>query len=167
MKPLDFFETIPQAMRQITRGAFLTVKAGDDINIMTIGWASLGYIWRKNIVTVVVRTSRHTFGIIERAADFTLSAPLTDQSKALGLCGTLSGKNCNKFEKSGLQVKSAQKTVTPISDIPGIHYECRIVYASPMTPARLAKDYVALYPDKDFHTMYYGEVMACYSNEDE
>jgi hypothetical protein len=52
-----------EAMEIIKKGAFLTVKAGDAVNTMTIGWATMGHIWRKDVLMVAVRKSRHTFGI--------------------------------------------------------------------------------------------------------
>ena len=52
--------------------------------------------------------------------------------------------------------------MTPIIDAAGLHVECRLVYKSAMNPEDLIPDYHALYPEKDYHTLYYGEVLACY-----
>ena len=52
---------------------------------------------------------------------------------------------------------------TMVSWGPGLHYECKIVYKSAMDPAYLNKDYdAALYPEKDYHTLYFGEIVDCY-----
>ena len=59
-----------RAMQQIKNGAFLTVKAGEDLNTMTIGWATMGFVWRKPIFMIAVRDSRHTFGIIPLCRPF-------------------------------------------------------------------------------------------------
>ncbi|OPX34868.1 MAG: flavin reductase, partial [Desulfobacteraceae bacterium 4484_190.1] len=78
MKEIDYMAVAEKAMNQIKEGAFLTVRAGEALNTMTIGWATIGYVWRKPVFMVLVRDSRHTFGIIEKAADFTVSVPMTD-----------------------------------------------------------------------------------------
>ncbi len=163
MKPMDYMTVAPKAMEQIKKGAFLTVKSGETINTMTIGWATIGYVWRKPIMTVAVRLSRHTFGIIEMADDFTVSIPSSDMKKELMFCGTKSGRDYNKFTECNLQVSDSQNVFTPIIKAPGLHYECKIVYKSAMDPAYLNKDYdIALYPEKDYHTLYYGEILDCY-----
>jgi len=150
------------AMNRIKEGAFLTVKAQDAINTMTIGWAAIGYVWGKPIFMVAVRDSRHTFGIMEKAQDFTVSVPMTDMRDAIMFCGTKSGRNHDKFKACGLALLDAQKTVTPIIQTPGLHFECRIVFKAPMDPSRLAADYHTLYPQKDYHTLYFGEILDCY-----
>jgi hypothetical protein len=62
-----------------------------------------------------------------------------------------------------LQTSDSQKVITPIIKVPGLHYECKIVYKSAMDPADLNKDYDAsLYPEKDYHTLYFGEIVECY-----
>jgi flavin reductase (DIM6/NTAB) family NADH-FMN oxidoreductase RutF len=167
MERVNYEAVLPLVMKQIKQGAFLTALAGDDLNVMTIGWASLGFIWGKSIMTIAVRPTRHTFGIIERATDFTVSVPLSGMDKELEFCGTNSGRAGNKFKKSGLEIFPSIKAHTPILMVPGIHYECRIVFKSPMDPKNLAEDYKHLYPQKDFHTLYFGEILECYSTADE
>jgi flavin reductase (DIM6/NTAB) family NADH-FMN oxidoreductase RutF len=167
MQHVDYLASAERAMKQIEKGAFLTVQAGDKVNIMTIGWASIGFLWGAPMMTVLVRKSRYTWNIMERAVDFTVSVPMADARKALEICGTLSGRKIDKREKSGLEFFPAETVKTPIIDIPGIHFECRIVYKTPLDPLLLAESYKHLYPEKDFHTMYFGEIVYSYSTDDE
>ena len=95
MKRIDYMTVAPKAMTQIKKGAFLTVKSGEAINTMTIGWATIGHVWRKPIMMVAVRLSRHTFGMIETAEDFTVSIPASDMKEELMFCGTKSGRDYN------------------------------------------------------------------------
>jgi flavin reductase (DIM6/NTAB) family NADH-FMN oxidoreductase RutF len=162
VKKMDYMVVAERAMNQIKEGAFLTVKAGDAINTMTIGWATIGYVWRKPIFMMAVRDSRHTFGIMERAADFTVSVPMTDMKDAILFCGTKSGRDHDKFKECGLHLMGSQKTVTPIIDTPGLHFECKIVFKAPMDPAHLAAECDTIYPQKDYHTLYFGEILDCY-----
>ncbi len=162
MKRIDYMAVAHKAMTQIKKGVFLTVKSGKAINTMTIGWATIGHVWRKPIIMVAVRLSRHTFSIIETAEDFTVSIPLSDMKKEIMFCGTKSGRDYNKFKECNLQTLDSQKVITPIVNVPGLHYECKIVYKSVMDPAFLNKDYdAALYPEKDYHTLYFGEIVDC------
>lgn len=162
MKHLDYMDVAKTVMTQLNQGAFLTVKASDQLNTMTIGWATMGIIWSKPIVMVAVRNSRYTFGIMEKAADFTISFPKTGMDKELSFCGSKSGRNVDKFKACNLKAIPAQKTASPIIQMPGIHFECKIVYKSAMDAAFLDDTYKKLYPLSDFHTLYFGELLACY-----
>ena len=163
MKHLDDMAVADQAMARIGKGAFLTVKADRQVNTMTIGWAMLGVVWSKPMMMVAVRDSRHTFSIIEKATDFTVSAPGDGMKKEIAFCGTKSGRDYDKFKECGLVAGAAQTSVSPIIQVPGIHFECKIVYKSAMDPAFLDAGYDKdLYPEKDFHTLYFGEIIGCY-----
>ena len=163
MKRIDYMAVAHKAMTQIQKGVFLTVKSGKAINTMTIGWAIIGYVWRKPIMMVAVRLTRHTFSIIETAEDFTVSIPSSDMKKEIMFCGTKSGRDYNKFKECNFKISDSQKVITPIIKVPGLHYECKIVYKSAMDPAFLNTDCdTALYPEKDYHTLYFGEIVDCY-----
>ena len=103
MKRIDYMTVAPKAMEQIKKGAFLTVKSGQARNTMTIGWATIGHVWRKPVIMVAVRLSRHTFSIIETAEDFTVSIPSSNMKKEIMFCGTKSGRDHNKFKECNLQ----------------------------------------------------------------
>lgn len=162
MRDVDFRSAYEKVMKQIQEGAFLTVRAGSRVNTMTIGWATLGIAWRQPIMMVMVRNSRHTFGIIEKAADFTVSVPSRDMKKEIAFCGTKSGRDMDKFRECPLTTANGKHVVSPIIQTPGIHFECRIVYKNAIDPALLTRSYDALYAEKDYHTLYFGEIVACY-----
>jgi flavin reductase (DIM6/NTAB) family NADH-FMN oxidoreductase RutF len=111
---------------------------------------------------VMVRNSRHTFSLIEKAADFTVSVPTGNMKKEIAFCGTKSGRDVDKFKECRLKTASSQQVVSPIIKIPGIHFECHIVYKNAIDPTRLIRDYDQIYPEKDYHTLYFGEIQACY-----
>ncbi|PKN69846.1 MAG: flavin reductase [Deltaproteobacteria bacterium HGW-Deltaproteobacteria-12] len=166
MVDLNYMSIAEDAMKKIKKGAFLTVKTGNELNTMTIGWATFGVVWQKPIMMVAVRSTRHTFGIIERAADFTVTVPAGDMGKETAFCGSKSGRDVDKFKICNLEIFNSQKVASPIIKIRGHHYECKIVYKSAMHPAHLDKNYDSfLYPQKDYHTLYFGEILACYETE--
>lgn len=166
MKRVQYMEVAERAVTQIKKGAFLTAKSEEAVNTMAIGWATFGIVWGKPIMMVAVRLTRHTFTIIEEAHDFTVSVPSTDMGKEVGFCGTKSGRDYDKFKECNLELADAQEVVTPIIKTPGLHYECKIIYKSAMDPAHLDKERDAsIYPKKDYHTLYFGEIVDCYEIE--
>jgi len=161
MKKVNAFEVVPATMKKIQEGAFLTVAAKGQKNVMTIGWAMFGFVWRRSAMMVAVRNSRFTYGMIEGADSFAVSVPTGNMQKELNFCGSKSGKDFDKFKECRLGTIQAKKVNSPFLEIPGFHYQCRIVYKTPMDPKFLAKELEPLYPAKDYHTLYFGEIAAC------
>jgi flavin reductase (DIM6/NTAB) family NADH-FMN oxidoreductase RutF len=166
MIDVDYMTVAEDTIKKIKGGAFLTVKSGDMLNTMTIGWATFGVVWSKPIMMVAVRSSRHTFGIIEAAKDFTVTVPAADMHKEIAFCGSKSGRNVDKFKMCSLETTDSRQVASPVIKTAGRHYECIIIYKSAMDPAHLEKDYdSSLYPKKDYHTLYFGEIRACYETD--
>ena len=165
MKEVNEMEIAQKAVELIKGGAFLVVQAKGRKNVMTIGWAMFGFAWRKPVMMVAVRSSRFTHGIIEQADSFTVSVPTGDMSKEINFCGSKSGKDFDKFKECHLTAVKAQKVTAPILQIPGYHYECKVILKTPMDPKFMDKEMEALYPKKDYHTMYFGEIVACYTRD--
>ncbi len=166
MERVDSMRVAEQAMEQIREGAFLTVKAGQALNTMTIGWATIGYVWSRPIMMVAVRLSRHTFSLIEEASDFTVSIPSVDMQDELNFCGTQSGRDYDKFKECNLPVTPGQRVNSPIISVPGLHYENKIVYKSAMDPAFISPELNReLYAAGDYHTLYFGKIVDCYRLE--
>ncbi|MDO4540565.1 MAG: flavin reductase family protein [Syntrophomonadaceae bacterium] len=151
-------------LEQLPRGAFLTVSHGGRLNTMTIGWGSIGHIWQRPVIMVMVRYSRHTHQLIKDAPDFTVSLPLDGNlKKELGQAGTKSGRDMDKFAELSLAPQPALKTVSPVIKGGGLHYECRVIYKQEMDENALdAEIRDQYYSDGDYHVLYYGEIVACY-----
>ena len=166
MKDVDYMSVAENSINKIKKGAFLTVKSGKGLNTMTIGWAAFGVVWNKPIMMVAVRSSRHTFGIIEAAKDFTVTIPEGDMHKETAVCGSKSGRDVDKFAKCNLEIIDSRRVASPVIKTRGYHYECKIVYKSAMNPVFLDEDYDAsFYPEKDYHTLYFGEILSCYKTD--
>ena len=154
------------SISKIKEGAFLTVKSAQGLNTMIIGWATFGIVWKKPIMMVAVRLGRHTFGIMEAAKDFTVTVPAGGMEKEIAFCGSKSGRDVDKFKECNLETTDSRQVASPIIKTRGRHYECKIVYKSAMDPSHLDKGYdTSLYPRKDYHTLYFGEIVACYETE--
>ncbi|MEW6670085.1 MAG: flavin reductase family protein [Thermodesulfobacteriota bacterium] len=166
MKTVDYMSVADDSVKKIKKGAFLTVKSGDRLNTMAIGWTTFGFVWRKPIMMVAVRLTRHTYDIIEKAGNFTVTVPLEDMSREIAFCGSKSGRDYDKFKECRLKTAESRQVASPIIAVKGRHYECRIVYKSAMDPAHLDKDMdQSLYPQKDYHTLYFGEILDCYETD--
>ncbi|WP_125154669.1 flavin reductase family protein [Clostridium rectalis] len=149
------------------KGAFLTVKDKERLNTMTIGWANIGYQWKKPILTVMVRKSRYTYDIIENSKEFTVSIPLNvDVKQELITCGTKSYRDINKFKECNLKVQPSNKVVTPVIGNCDMHFECKILYKQEMDSEFLYDEIKeSCYKNGDYHVFYYGEILDCYINQ--
>ncbi|NLA57583.1 MAG: flavin reductase family protein [Firmicutes bacterium] len=167
MKQLAWDAKMKEAVAGLTKhGAFLTTKVGDDKNTMAIGWGSIGYCWGKPVFTVVVRNSRYTYQLMERAKEFTVSIPLSDAMKeAMEFCGTKSGRDVDKFEALNLTAIDGQAVQVPVIGGCDLYYECRILAKLRLEPENLHESCEEWYPKKDYHTFYVGEIVACYEKE--
>jgi len=154
-------------LNQLPKGAFLTVKQGDRLNTMTIGWGSIGFIWQKPILTVMVRNSRHTHNLIENAQDFSVSVPsLGTLKKPLAIAGTQSGRDIDKFKECSITAQEAKEIGSPVIGECSLIFECRLVFKQLMEPDKLDKSIrEAFYENNDYHVMYYGEILACYQQQ--
>lgn len=165
---VKFTENLEVAMENLhKKGAFLTVKDGEKVNTMTISWGNVGFEWKKPIFTALIRKSRYTHELIENSGEFTISIPLEmDLQEALAFCGTKSGRDVDKFEKCQLKVADSKNIDTPVIADCGFIYECKVVYKQDMDLSLLSDEIKkSSYPDDDYHTIYYGEIVACYRNK--
>lgn len=98
MKKINAFEQGEAILKTLSKGAFLTTAADGKQNTMTIGWGSLGFKWGQPTFTVMVRQSRYTKELIDANPEFTVSFPVKEGfAQALGLCGSKSGRDLDKF----------------------------------------------------------------------
>ena len=164
---IPYEQSAAQFLTQLPKGAFLTVKTGDKLNTMTIGWGSIGHIWQKPIRMVMVRYSRYTYELMENAVDFSVNIPLAGElKKDLAVAGTKSGRDIDKFQECKLTAKHAKLIESPIIDECGLVYECKIIYKQEMHPENMTEEYKnRCYANGDFHVMYFGEIVACYKPE--
>ncbi|MDK2563885.1 flavin reductase family protein [Romboutsia sedimentorum] len=163
-KEVNFTEISKELLDQLQNGAFLTVKAGDTVNTMTITWGSLGFIWYKPTFTAMVRYSRYTYELIEKAEDFTVSLPLNGQlKKELDICGTKSGKDVDKFAQCNITLKEGEVVKSPIINECDLHIECKILYKQPMDENAVCQEIKdKSYSNGDYHTLYYAEIVKAY-----
>lgn len=130
-------------------------------NTMTISWGSIGYIWSRPLIHVIVRPQRYTFEFMERYDTFTVCAFPAQYHKALSVLGVKSGRDGNKIAEVGLTPIAASCVQAPAFAEAELIFECRKVYSQDFDPDRFIDPAIDQnYPTRDYHRMYYGEIVA-------
>lgn len=149
---------------------WLLLTAGDfsagQFNAMTISWGSLGVMWSKLYFQTVVRPVRYTYDFMERYDSFTICAFPKQYRKALSLLGTKSGREGDKIGQAGLTPTASTMVGAPSYAEAELVLECRKTYWQDLEPSHfLIPEIDQNYPDKDYHRIYYGEVLAITGTE--
>ncbi len=163
LKEIRCFEGFERLMNALHgRGAIL-ITGVQKPNPMTIGWASLGVIWSKPVLSVLVRPSRHSFSLIESHDEFSVCVPPVEMNRQLAICGSRSGRDTDKFAECGFTVEAGVKIKVPhILECP-LHFECKIVHKNNMDSSRLDSSINgAYYQGGDYHTVYFGEIVGAF-----
>jgi len=160
-----YYEHASQFLSLLPKGAFLTVRAEDKINTMTIGWGAIGYMWRKPVLMVAVRLSRYTYELMEKSGDFSVSVPLDGKhKKSLAEAGSQSGRDIDKFREFSIKAVDGKAIESPVIEGCDQVYECKIIYKQTMDPENLDQDIKEkFYSNGDYHVLYFGEIMSSYS----
>lgn len=162
----EFFQETIQRMRE--DGLLLVSSdAQGKPNVMTIGWGTIGSIWGRPVFLVLVRPSRYSYSRLEQNPDFTINVPPRELAAAAAHCGKVSGRDHDKFQEMGLTTVAGRQVRSPIIAECVVHYECRIVHRNDLAPATLPQAILdEYYPRDDYHRVYFGEIVACYADED-
>lgn len=150
---------------QIWMHQWFLLTAGDfsrgEFNTMTVSWGSLGTMWNKPFAQVVVRPSRYTYGFLERFPDFTLCSFSEEHRDALRLLGTRSGRDGDKIAEAGLTPASSSAVGSPCFAEANLVLECRKIYWQDLDSGHfLDPEIEEHYPRRDYHRIYFGEVVA-------
>jgi flavin reductase (DIM6/NTAB) family NADH-FMN oxidoreductase RutF len=110
----DVLETLPP---------FPVVLVSTRTNIITIG--QIEYFTLSPLrIGIAVAHSRHTYSLLKAEREFVVNVPDASLLHAVKLCGSISGKDRDKFEAAGLTpVSSTQVEAVSIEEC-GAHIEC-------------------------------------------
>jgi len=154
---LPVFRSWDQEWFLLTAGDFAAGK----YNAMTVGWGGFGIMWKKPMALVVVRPTRHTRGFMDGYPDFTLCGFGSRQREALEYCGSHSGREGDKIAACGLTPVASETVGAPGFEEAELIVECRQMYRQDFDPAFFLGTFIeGNYPNKDYHRMYLGEVLA-------
>ena len=120
---------------------------GQAANLMTAG--AISHACRTPpMLGVAVGHSRHTYQIMSRADGFVVNVPSRDQAEIVDLCGSVSGRDTDKYRACGLTPLPSTKIPSPgIAEFP-INIECAMRNAVELGS----------------HTFFFGEIVAVHSS---
>lgn len=160
--PSDFnaklFHLFDKSWLLLTAGDF---KSGA-FNAMTVSWGSLGVIWGKPFAMVVARPQRHTLKFLKEYPSFTLTAFPESCRKALAICGAKSGRDGDKIKEAKLTPCPSAEVDAPSFEEAELVIECRKSYdGGTLDPKgfQFLETEAEVYPDKDFHHVFFGEIV--------
>jgi len=163
-KIADYRDHIGETIKAFNEERVLLASRGKKglPNVMAIGWGTIGILWRRPIFIVMVRPSRYTYKLIEETGEFTVNIATPELKEVVQYCGTVSGRDHNKFKEKQLTAIPSKEVKTPIIKECILHFECRVVYKNDLIPSELEKSIIqTLYPKGDFHRVYFGEILGC------
>ena len=162
-KPISIEDFSTKSFSIFDKGWFL-LSSGDfsenKYNTMTISWGGLGTMWHKPIVMVVIRPGRYTFSFINQYDSFTVNAFSEKYRPALNMLGSRSGRVGDKIKASGLTPTASLQVAAPSFAEAYLSIECKKIYYNDFVPSNfLVPDIERQYPQKDYHRMFFGEVL--------
>ena len=150
-----------------SQGAFLLTGSPEKPNVMTVGWGSIGDMWGIPVFTAPIRLSRYSHELLDVSSVFTVSFPNAgEMKKALGVCGSKSGRNCDKIQAAGLELLPAQVVASSVVKGCGTYLECRVLSRTDLSLDGLSKlqreRWYSGNDTENTHTLFCSEILACY-----
>ena len=162
----QFGDYAKETLEQLSgKGVFFTVKNGDNVNTMTIGWGSLSEYWGQDVFIAPIRMSRYSYEMLKNTDEFTVSVPLNgEMDAALGYCGSHSGRDGNKLSEAGLETLPANEVSTPLIKGCKIFYECKILMTKELKKEDLPADLQdRWYANGDMHVLFFGKILSAHN----
>ncbi len=96
-----------------------------DSNMITVAWT--GTICSEPAMCYIsVRPSRHSYEMIKGSMEFTINLTTVDMAQAVDWAGVKSGREFNKWEKTGLTPEKGEKVSCPYIKESPLSIECRV-----------------------------------------
>ena len=104
------------------------VTCGDETenNAITLAWAGTVNA-EPPIVTIAVRHSRFSLGLIERHGEFTVNLMKPSMVRAVDTCGITSGRDVDKFAAAGLTRGHGMGVKCPHLEESPLSLECKVI----------------------------------------
>ena len=100
-------------------------------NIITLAW--VGTVCSNlPMLGLGIRPHRYSYGLIERSGEFVVNIPTKDILKETDFCGTVSGKDVDKFSQTGLTPEPAEKVKPPLIKECPVNIECLVKKKIPL-----------------------------------
>lgn len=160
----SYNENIFQTMDK--EAAVLTVGTTESFNAMTIGWATIGFLWRRNVLTVFVRPSRYTYKLFTEQSIFTLSFFERKYRDKLSYLGNHSGRDEDKVKKCNLTPITTKENGVTYSEA-RLVFVCKKIYEQDLLPENISEQIkTRFYLQNEYHRMFVGEIIQCLESEE-
>ena len=100
-------------------------------NIITVAWAGT-VCTNPPMVSISVRPSRYSYEIIEKTGEFVINLTNEKLAKACDYCGVVSGRDVDKFKKTGLTPVPVEHVKAPAIAESPVNIACRVVESHPL-----------------------------------
>jgi len=118
-------------------------------NIITLAWVgTVGS--RPPMLSVSIRPSRHSHGLVSAAREFVVNVPRAGQLQQVDLAGVWSGAEHDKFAELGFTARPAKQVAAPLIEECPINIECVVRHQL----------------DLGAHDLYIAEIVAVQYDED-
>lgn len=137
---------------------WMLISAGNEngYNMMTASWGFMGEMWGADTAMCVVRPQRYTMPFIDKNDYFTLSF-YGDRKDIHKVCGSMSGRDVNKTELTGLTPVFADGTV--YFEQARLVIVCKKQYVAPLEEKYFTdKQIIEKWYNGDYHNMVFGKI---------
>ncbi len=117
IKPSTYLYPVPAVM--------VTCGAQDQPNIITLAWVGT-VCSNPPMVGIGIRPSRYSHELITQHGEFAVNVPTAEQVGIVDYCGTVSGRDVDKFSEAGLTALPASAIATVIIAECPLNLECRV-----------------------------------------
>ncbi len=104
----------------------LVTMPGQPPNIIVVALIHI-FSFKPFMLGVGIGQSRYSYELLKASKDFVVNIPTKELLDQVHFCGTESGRDVDKFEKTHFKDVVAQEVESPIIDECPVNYECKIV----------------------------------------
>ena len=120
LKPFPLLSPVPVVL--VSCGG---TKPGEMPNLITIAWAGT-VCSEPPMLSISVRPERHSYELIRASGEFVVNIPSLQLARATDWCGVVSGRDENKFKRTGLTPGKALVVRSPIVQECPLNIECKV-----------------------------------------
>ncbi len=162
-------KTIAGNLIKLIADDWMLITAGNEekFNTMTANWGGVGYLWNRPVAFIFIRPQRYTFDFVEKYENFTLTFFNEKYRNALNICGTKSGRDCNKVAEASLTPCFTESGIPAFTEA-GLVIECKKLYAGMLSEECFIEKHIynTVYRKMgDVHKLYIAEMTSVWTKE--
>lgn len=115
----------PGTMLNPLPAVIVTCGDGNKSNLITVAWTGT-LCTDPAMLYISVRPERFSYDIIKEHMEFTVNLTTANMARATDLCGVRSGRDCDKWELTGLTPYPGVEVACPAIEQSPISIECKV-----------------------------------------